>query len=95
LLITDENTVVVNNGMFVQGALGWYMVKSGLETKEDPNAVPRVSQYRLAAHLGSAMTLYILFLWQGLSHVMTPHQARTQITFIISSFLSFSSLLVI
>ena len=32
-----------------QGALGWYMVKSGLEDTllETPGAVPRVSQYRL------------------------------------------------
>lgn len=60
----------------LQGALGWYMVKSGLETKDDPNAVPRVSQYRLAAHLGSAMLLYTLFLWQGLNHVFSGHQVR-------------------
>ncbi|KAF8761963.1 Cytochrome oxidase assembly protein [Rhizoctonia solani] len=38
-----------------QGALGWYMVKSGLADSllTTPGAVPRVSQYRLAAHLGS------------------------------------------
>lgn len=54
--------------------MGWYMVKSGLEESSDPNAVPRVSQYRLAAHLGSAMILYVLFLWQGLNHVLTPNQ---------------------
>ena len=43
-----------------QGALGWYMVKSGLEDSlmETPGAVPRVSQYRLAAHLGTAFVLY-------------------------------------
>jgi heme a synthase len=61
--------------VLLQGALGWYMVKSGLEVKDDPNAVPRVSQYRLAAHLGSAMVLYTLFLWQGLSHLFPGHQA--------------------
>ena len=55
-----------------QGFLGWYMVKSGLEEKADPNDVPRVSQYRLAAHLGSAFLLYTLFLWQGLNHLLTP-----------------------
>ena len=40
-----------------QGLLGWYMVKSGLDHKnfEGPNDVPRVSQYRLAAHLSAAM----------------------------------------
>ncbi|KAK3780862.1 hypothetical protein RRG08_019813 [Elysia crispata] len=57
-----------------QGFLGWYMVKSGLEEKPGPNDVARVSQYRLAAHLGSAFILYTLFLWQGLSHLLTPIQ---------------------
>ena len=44
----------------VQGLLGWYMVKSGLEDSllDTPGAVPRVSQYRLAAHLGLAFVLY-------------------------------------
>lgn len=55
-----------------QGFLGWYMVKSGLEEKPGPNDIPRVSQYRLASHLGSAFLLYTLFLWQGLSHLTTP-----------------------
>jgi heme a synthase len=37
------------------------MVESGLsnEILTTPGAVPRVSQYRLAAHLGAALTLYI------------------------------------
>lgn len=36
------------------------MVKSGLDEQlaQIPGAVPRVSQYRLAAHLGAAFTLY-------------------------------------
>ncbi|KAL0580785.1 Cytochrome c oxidase assembly protein cox15 [Marasmius crinis-equi] len=43
-----------------QGALGWYMVKSGLAQSlmDTPGAVPRVSQYRLASHLGLAFLLY-------------------------------------
>lgn len=43
-----------------QGALGWYMVKSGLDEAlmDTPGAVPRVSQYRLASHLGLAFLLY-------------------------------------
>lgn len=43
-----------------QGALGWYMVKSGLDEKsvKDLGGVPRVSQYRLAAHLGMAFAVY-------------------------------------
>jgi len=36
----------------LQGALGWYMVKSGLVDQ------PSVSHYRLAAHLGLAVIIY-------------------------------------
>ena len=39
-----------------QGYMGWYMVKSGLVD------VPRVSPYRLAAHLGLALLVYALML---------------------------------
>ncbi|KIK99694.1 hypothetical protein PAXRUDRAFT_131560 [Paxillus rubicundulus Ve08.2h10] len=54
-----------------QGFLGWYMVKSGLEDSimETPGAVPRVSQYRLAAHLGTAVVLYAGMLGTGLAAV--------------------------
>ena len=57
-------------GLFVlgglQGALGWYMVKSGLVDRVD------VSQYRLAAHFGVAViilgyTLWLLFGLRGSS----------------------------
>lgn len=44
-----------------QGVLGWYMVKSGL-SKE-----PRVSHYRLAAHLISAFTVFGVTFWTALS----------------------------
>jgi cytochrome c oxidase assembly protein subunit 15 len=52
-----------------QGALGWYMVKSGLEDSlmETPGAIPRVSQYRLAAHLGMAFLLYFGMFWSGMA----------------------------
>ncbi|TBU32178.1 cytochrome oxidase assembly [Dichomitus squalens] len=55
-----------------QGALGWYMVKSGLEDSllETPGAVPRVSQYRLAAHLGTAFVLYAGMFYTGLATIM-------------------------
>ncbi|KAG9298338.1 hypothetical protein G9A89_002826 [Geosiphon pyriformis] len=51
-----------------QGFLGWYMVKSGLseELLSTPGAVPRVSHYRLAAHLASAFLLYTGMLLTGL-----------------------------
>ncbi len=41
----------------LQGALGWYMVKSGLVDRVD------VSQYRLAAHLTLAVALFAAVLW--------------------------------
>ena len=50
-----------------QGFLGWWMVKSGL--KDDLFATgshPRVSQYRLVAHLGTAFLAYSAMLWNGL-----------------------------
>jgi len=47
------------------------MVKSGLEDRfHGESDVPRVSQYRLAAHLGSALILYSLFLWTSLHHLV-------------------------
>ena len=44
----------------LQGAMGWYMVQSGLVDD------PRVSQYRLAAHLGIALLIYAAMLWIAL-----------------------------
>ena len=44
----------------LQGALGWYMVASGLVDRPD------VSQYRLAAHLVSAFVLYGFIVWLAL-----------------------------
>jgi cytochrome c oxidase assembly protein subunit 15 len=44
----------------LQGALGWYMVQSGLVDD------PRVSSVRLAAHLGLAFLIYALMLWVAL-----------------------------
>lgn len=60
-----------------QGLLGWYMVKSGLEEKPESHDIPRVSQYRLAAHLGSALVLYAASLWSGLSLLLSRHEVRS------------------
>jgi cytochrome c oxidase assembly protein subunit 15 len=58
-----------------QGFLGWYMVKSGLENEFClPSEIPRVSQYRLAAHLGLAIIIYSKFLYAALEHLI-PSQA--------------------
>lgn len=59
-------------GLFVlgglQGALGWYMVESGLAGRIE------VSQYRLAAHLLAAVVIYIALLWVALDllHPVSP-----------------------
>lgn len=50
------------------------MVKSGLEEKPDSHDIPRVSQYRLAAHLGSALVLYCGSLWTSLSLLLPQHK---------------------
>lgn len=52
----------------LQGLLGWYMVKSGLVDE------PRVSQYRLAAHLGLAVAIYGYILWVAFGLLL--HRAR-------------------
>ncbi len=45
----------------LQGALGWYMVMSGLTERVD------VSQYRLAAHLGFAAIIFGYILWVAMA----------------------------
>ncbi|OTA62282.1 COX15-CtaA-domain-containing protein [Hypoxylon sp. EC38] len=55
-----------------QGFIGWWMVKSGL--KDDlfaPGSHPRVSQYRLAAHLATAFVCYSWMLLVGLRILRT------------------------
>ena len=50
-----------------QGVLGWWMVKSGLvDDLFAAGSHPRVSQYRLTAHLGTAFVCYTAMLWNGL-----------------------------
>jgi cytochrome c oxidase assembly protein subunit 15 len=48
---------------FLQGALGWYMVESGLADRVE------VSQYRLVAHLALALAIYAAILWTALGIV--------------------------
>ena len=49
---------------FLQGALGWYMVESGLADRVE------VSQYRLVAHLALALAIYAAILWTALGIVL-------------------------
>jgi cytochrome c oxidase assembly protein subunit 15 len=61
-------------GLFVlgglQGALGWWMVESGLESRIE------VSQYRLAAHLAMAVVIYLAMLWVALDLLAPRTDAR-------------------
>ncbi|WP_321391949.1 COX15/CtaA family protein [Emcibacter sp.] len=47
----------------LQGLLGWWMVKSGLVDQPD------VSHYRLTAHLGLAVLIYLYIFWTALDLV--------------------------
>ena len=51
---------------FAQGALGWYMVESGLVHRVE------VSQYRLVAHLALALLIYAAMLWVALGLARGP-----------------------
>ena len=60
-------TIFVLGG--AQGALGWYMVQSGLVDD------PRVSQFRLTAHLGLAVLIFGAMLWTALT-LLRPATGR-------------------
>jgi heme a synthase len=53
----------------LQGAMGWYMVQSGLVDD------PRVSQFRLTAHLGLALAIFAAMFWIALS-LLRPAAGR-------------------
>lgn len=65
----------------LQGLMGWYMVKSGLEDRfTEPSDVPRVSQYRLAAHLGLALLIYTGFLYNALDHLIPAQKLAINVS---------------
>ena len=55
----------------LQGALGWYMVQSGLVDD------PRVSQFRLTAHLALAFAILGAMLWLAMS-LLAPARVRNE-----------------
>ncbi|RYP42860.1 hypothetical protein DL768_010183 [Monosporascus sp. mg162] len=66
------NLIGISGLIGFQGFIGWWMVKSGL--KDDlfaPGSHPRVSQYRLTAHLATAFVCYSWMLLSGLSILRT------------------------
>jgi cytochrome c oxidase assembly protein subunit 15 len=54
----------------LQGAMGWYMVKSGLVDD------PRVSHFRLTAHLGLALLIFAIEFWLALGLLKDESRAR-------------------
>lgn len=80
----------------LQGAIGWWMVKSGLDEDElaERNSKPTVSQYRLTTHLGAAFLMYLGVLWTAfeilnenkwISQMKTNPQKVTQLLATLNS----------
>lgn len=69
----------------IQGAIGWWMVSSGLKDRVD------VSQYRLATHLGMAFVILALLFWTWRdqrhgwppSNIAPKFKSRTTILFLL------------
>ena len=57
----------------LQGAMGWYMVQSGLVDD------PRVSHLRLTAHLGLALAIFAAMFWIGLTLSRPRELARNTV----------------
>ena len=68
-LLPKLGAIFVLGGL--QGALGWFMVQSGLVD------VPRVSPYRLAAHLLLAVAIYAYVVWIVLG-LLRPNDGAPQ-----------------
>ena len=66
----------------MQGLIGWWMVKSGLDhehifgIKRSEHDTPRVSPYRLATHLSMAFATYGLLMWTGMDLLRRSSEAR-------------------
>ena len=58
--ITLFSTILIFLLICIQGIIGWWMVKSGL------NEIPTVSQYRLSIHLSMAFIILGLSFWTAL-----------------------------
>ena len=71
----DAELAVKLTGIFLlgalQGGMGWYMVKSGLVDD------PRVSQYRLTAHLGLAFIIFAAMFWVALGVLAERESSRS------------------
>lgn len=73
---TNRWLLAISGLLGLQGFVGWWMVKSGLDQENldaRPDSQPRVSQYRLATHLGLAFLVYFSMTWSGLS-ILREHE---------------------
>ena len=70
-----------------QGALGWYMVQSGLVDD------PRVSQLRLTAHLGLALLIFAAMFWTALTLLRPAGAAATRTTPLFRGAVSLAALI--
>lgn len=64
---TSKRVVGLTALLGLQGAIGWWMVKSGLSEQDllERRSKPTVSQYRLTTHLCAAFLMYLGVLWTG------------------------------
>jgi heme a synthase len=69
-------------GIFVlgslQGAMGWYLVQSGLVDD------PRVSQFRLTAHLGLALAIFSAEFWLALGLLSEKSQSGRPLALLVA-----------
>jgi cytochrome c oxidase assembly protein subunit 15 len=61
----------------LQGAMGWYMVQSGLVDD------PRVSHFRLTAHLGLALLIFSVEFWLALELLKGGHKKSRFALFVL------------
>jgi cytochrome c oxidase assembly protein subunit 15 len=93
---TTKRLVLISGLLGLQGFIGWWMVKSGLDEDflHKSGSHPRVSQYRLATHLGAAFLLYIAMISTGVdilresAWIKHPKLAFKQITAISAPIVS-------
>ncbi|CUM64305.1 uncharacterized protein PRCAT00001905001 [Priceomyces carsonii] len=66
--LTTKRVVGLTALLGLQGVIGWWMVKSGLDEAQlaERRSKPTVSQYRLTTHLGAAFLMYLGVLWAGM-----------------------------
>jgi len=70
----------------VQGALGWYMVESGLVDD------PRVSHFRLTAHLGLALAIFSAQLWIALDVLFPERKAVSRAVLLLPALVFLTAL---